>query len=56
MFGAILIILPLPFISTLNARSQRLRPALNILFWIFVANFFALLWLGAKPIHTPYIE
>jgi ubiquinol-cytochrome c reductase cytochrome b subunit len=27
---------------------------LRIAFWIFVFNFFFLLWLGAKPIAAPY--
>jgi quinol-cytochrome oxidoreductase complex cytochrome b subunit len=28
---------------------------MNLLFWVFVANFLFLLWLGAKPIDQPYI-
>lgn len=54
MFGALLILLPLPFVSTVNIRSGRYRPVLNILFWIFISNFCFLLWQGAKPIHLPY--
>jgi len=27
---------------------------MQILFWIFVMNFFLLMWLGAKPIEEPY--
>lgn len=56
MFGAQQILMPQPFFTTQNARSNRLKPLSNLLFWIFVANFFALLWLGAKPISSPYIE
>lgn len=54
MFGSLLILQPLPFFGTLSIRSNRYRPILNQLFWIFVFNFFFLLWLGAKPIHQPY--
>ena len=54
MFGAILVLLPLPFFSSINIRTNRYRPILNQMFWIFISNFFFLLWLGAKPIHLPY--
>lgn len=54
MFGALVILIPLSFVHTLNLRSNRYRPIFNILFWIFVANFFFLIWLGAKPIYFPY--
>lgn len=55
MFGAQQILLPLSQANgKVNARSNRYRPILHILFWIFVANFFFLLWLGAKPIEEPY--
>jgi ubiquinol-cytochrome c reductase cytochrome b subunit len=55
MFGALLILFPLAFFHTYNLRSNRYRPLLNLLFWIFVFNFLFLLWVGAKPISQPYI-
>lgn len=55
MFGALLILIPLSFVHSLNIRSNRYRPFINILFWIFVFNFLFLLWLGSKPIDQPYI-
>ena len=54
MFGALLILFPLTLFSTLNLRSNRYRPILHFLFWIFIFNFFFLLWLGGKPIDLPY--
>ena len=54
MFGSLLILLPLTFFSSINIRSNRFRPFLNFIFWIFIANFILLLWLGAKPIALPY--
>jgi len=54
MFGALVILIPLSFIHTLNLRSNRFRPVLAFMFWIFVFNFFFLLILGAKPIAAPY--
>lgn len=55
MGGALLILFPLAFFHTYNLRSNRYRPILHILFWIFVFNFLFLLWVGAKPISQPYI-
>jgi ubiquinol-cytochrome c reductase cytochrome b subunit len=56
MFGSLLILLPLPFLTTLNLRTNRYRPILHLLFWIFVFDFFILMVMGGKPIHSPYIE
>jgi ubiquinol-cytochrome c reductase cytochrome b subunit len=55
MLGALLILLPLSFLSTYNLRSNRYRPLLQFLFWVFAFNFLFLLWLGAKPIAEPFI-
>ena len=54
MFGAIVILIPLSLVHTLNIRSNRYRPFFNLLFWVFVCNFFFLIWLGAKPIAQPF--
>lgn len=54
MISAILILVPLSLMHTLNIRSLRYRPLLNFLFWVFVFNFFFLIWLGAKPIAEPF--
>ena len=55
MGGALLILIPLSFIGTLNIRSNRYRPILNFAFWIFAANFLFLMYLGACPVESPYI-
>ena len=55
MFGALLILLLLPFHLVANIRSNRYRPVFQLLFWIFVFNFLFLLWVGARPIAEPYI-
>lgn len=55
MFGALLIQIPQALIQTVNIRSNRYRPILHILFWIFVFNFLFLMWQGAKPVEAPYI-
>ena len=56
MFSALLILLPLAFSSfTLSLRSNRYRPMVTVMFWIFSFNFLFLLWVGARPIAQPYI-
>lgn len=55
MFGALLILLLLPFHLLANIRSNRYRPVFQLLFWLFVFNFLFLLWVGARPIAEPYI-
>jgi quinol-cytochrome oxidoreductase complex cytochrome b subunit len=54
MFSAMVILIPLSLFHTLNIRSNRYRPILNLLYWVFVFNFLFLIWLGAKPIADPY--
>jgi ubiquinol-cytochrome c reductase cytochrome b subunit len=54
MLSSILILLALPWFTRL--RLSMASPVLKFAFWIFVANFFILMWLGAQPIHSPYVE
>ena len=54
MFGSLLILIPLSLFNTLNLRSNRYRPQVHFLFWVFALNFLFLIWLGAKPIAEPY--
>jgi ubiquinol-cytochrome c reductase cytochrome b subunit len=55
MISAILILLTLPLFTSYNVRSNRYRPILIILYWLFVFNFLFLMWLGQKHIHEPYV-
>jgi len=54
MLSSILILLALPWFTRLRLATA--TPFLKLSFWVFVANFFILMWLGAQPIHTPYVE
>lgn len=54
MLAAILIFIPISFLHTLNLRSFRFRPLLRLLFWIFVFNFFFLLFIGSLPVADPF--
>lgn len=53
MFGSLLILLTLPWFTRLRLSGN--TPLMKFLFWLFVANFFLLMWLGGQPIHSPYI-
>jgi ubiquinol-cytochrome c reductase cytochrome b subunit len=55
MFGAILIILILPIVDTSKIRSNAFKPISKFFFWLFVANFFLLGWIGGNHAEEPFI-
>jgi len=55
MGGALVILLAIPFINTSEVRSTQFRPLFKIAFWIFVADFLLLGWLGQKEVAEPFI-
>jgi ubiquinol-cytochrome c reductase cytochrome b subunit len=55
MFAAILILLAMPFLDRSRVRGNQFRPLMKIIFWLFLANFVLLGWIGAKPVSEPYI-
>jgi len=55
MFLAIIILLSLPFTDFSHTRSSSFRPFNKILFWMFIFNFFLLVWIGAKPVAEPFL-
>jgi len=55
MFSALLIILALPFVDLGRSRGMQFRLISKIFFYIFVINFFTLMWLGAKHVENPFI-
>jgi ubiquinol-cytochrome c reductase cytochrome b subunit len=56
MFGAILILLAMPFTDISKLRGIQFRPLSKIAFFIFLANFLILMQLGAKHVESPFIE
>ncbi|UJQ94414.1 cytochrome b [Mariluticola halotolerans] len=54
MFGSILILFVLPWLDTSKVRSGNFRPLFRPFYWVFVANFLALLYLGAQPAEGIY--
>lgn len=55
MFGALLILLILPITDFGRSRGIQFRPLSKIFFWIFIANFYILMVLGAKHVEDPFI-
>jgi ubiquinol-cytochrome c reductase cytochrome b subunit len=57
MFGAIIVMALVPWLDTSSVRSGRYRPMFKPWFWVFVVNFFVLMWAGAMPAEGiyPYI-
>lgn len=56
MFGAILVLMILPFLNTSEVRSGEFRPLFALSYWLFCADFLFLGWVGQKPVETPFIE
>jgi len=55
MIGAILILLVIPFTNTSEVRSTTFRPIFKIFYWLFIADFIILGWIGQKPVKDVYI-
>jgi quinol-cytochrome oxidoreductase complex cytochrome b subunit len=55
MFGALAMLLFVPWLDTSKVRSAVYRPLYKQFFWIFVAVCIGLGWLGAKPPEGGYV-
>jgi ubiquinol-cytochrome c reductase cytochrome b subunit len=49
------ILLLVPFINTSEIRSPEFRPIYSVVFWVLVADFCILGWIGQKPVEDPYV-
>ncbi len=56
MFGSIAVLFIIPFINTSVVRNTTYRPIFKLFFWMFVADFVFLTWLGQKPVKDIYAE
>jgi ubiquinol-cytochrome c reductase cytochrome b/c1 subunit len=54
MFGAIIVLLFLPWLDSCKVRSSRYRPLAKRFFWAFVVTCLMLGWLGAQPAEGIY--
>ncbi len=55
MFGAIAILFALPYLDTSKVKSGAYRPVFKKVYWLFMANFLFLGWLGQAPAEGWYI-
>jgi ubiquinol-cytochrome c reductase cytochrome b subunit len=56
MLAAILVLFALPYIKTSYAVIPAIKsPLYNILFWLFIANFLILTFLGSQPAAAPFV-
>ena len=55
MGGAILVLLVLPFTHTCYIRSHQFRPIAKFLYWLLVADFLILTWIGACAPEAPWV-
>jgi len=55
LFGGILVLMLLPFITASTVQSSVFRPLYKVFFWIFIADWLLLTWLGGMPAEEPYI-
>merc|ERR1712013_910615 len=55
MGGALLVLLVIPFSNTSEIRSTRFRPIFKFFYWLLVADFLILGWVGQKPVTDIYI-
>lgn len=56
MFGAIIVLLLLPFVIKSETRSAAFRPIYKWLFWLFLVDALILGWIGGNPVKYPYYE
>lgn len=55
MVASIVVLAFLPFLHTCKIRSSAYRPIYKKFYWLFIANFFLLVWLGSQPAEDPYV-
>ena len=55
MGGALLILFLIPFTNTSEIRSTTFRPIFKIFYWLLVADFLILGWVGQKPVKDIYV-
>lgn len=52
---SILVLLIIPFTHTSKIKNLTFRPLGKFVYWLFMANFIFLTWIGSKPVEEPFI-
>ena len=55
MGGALIILFLIPFTNTSEVRSTTFRPIFKIFYWLLVADFIILGWIGQKPVKDVFV-
>jgi len=55
MGGALIVLFLIPFTNTSEVRSTTFRPIFKIFYWLLVADFLILGWVGQKPVKDIYV-
>jgi len=56
MFSSLLILLAMPIVDTSRVRGSQFRPLMRWAFWLFVVNFFVLMFIGSQHVEEPFIS
>jgi len=56
MGGALIVLFLIPFTNTSEIRSTTFRPIFKFFYWVFVADFLLLGWIGQMPVDYPFVE
>jgi ubiquinol-cytochrome c reductase cytochrome b subunit len=56
MFSSLLILLVLPKTDLSVTRGSQFRPLMKLFHWLFIVNFFILMWIGSQHPETPFVE
>jgi ubiquinol-cytochrome c reductase cytochrome b subunit len=55
MGGALIVLFLIPFLNTSEIRSTTFRPIFKVFYWLLVADFLLLGWIGQKPVKDVYV-
>lgn len=55
LLAALIILFILPFSNTRNKLGSRFNLPNQLIFWIIVASWFILTWIGRKPVEEPFV-
>jgi len=55
MGGALIVLFIIPFTNTSDIKSTTFRPLFKIFYWLIVADFIILGWVGQKPVKDVYV-
>ena len=55
MLASILVLLIVPFVNTSYIRNTTYRPIFKFFFWLFIADYIILTWVGQMPVKDAYI-